>query len=114
MNYKRTLVLFTSLLILAFLFKPIFEEKELTDFSGKVYDVDTGLSLQRATIYIKNIDQNITTDMNGEFHIRDLEVDQYTIRVEKSGYECVETKIDLNQENMIYIHLENQYAYLFD
>lgn len=56
------------------------------NISGTVIDVDTGAPLQQAIVTLSPTSKNTYTGMSGQFEFNELESQQYTITVQKTGY----------------------------
>lgn len=56
------------------------------NISGTVIDVDTGEPVQHATVTLSPTSKNTYTGMDGMFEFHDLEAQQYTVTVQKTGY----------------------------
>lgn len=65
----------------------------LTDYnvfctiSGTVIDVDTGEPVPQATVTLSPSGKNTYTGTDGHFEFLDLDALQYTVTVQKSGYQ---------------------------
>ncbi|MBO2525994.1 MAG: hypothetical protein CW341_09905 [Bacteroidetes bacterium] len=55
--------------------------------SGTVIDVDSGEPISQATITLSPSSKNTYTGLDGQFEFLDLESQQYTVTVQKNGYE---------------------------
>lgn len=56
--------------------------------SGTVIDVDTGEPVQQATVTLSPTSKNTYTGMDGQFEFTELEAQQYTLTVQKTGYQA--------------------------
>ena len=59
-----------------------------SNISGTVIDVDNGEPLAQATVTLTPGGLNAYTDTDGHFEFKDLEAQQYTLRVQKTGYQA--------------------------
>lgn len=57
------------------------------DMAGTVIDTDTGEPITQATVTITPTSQNTYTGLDGQFEFKDLEAQQYTVTVQKTGYQ---------------------------
>jgi len=57
------------------------------NMSGTVIDVDSGEPISQATITLSPSSKNTYTGLDGQFEFLDLESQQYTVTVQKNGYE---------------------------
>lgn len=55
--------------------------------SGTVIDVDTGNPIQQATVTLSPSGMNTYTGDDGHFEFLDLDARQYTVTVQKTGYQ---------------------------
>lgn len=55
--------------------------------SGTVSDVDTGEPLERANVTLSPTSKNTFTGMDGQFEFQELDAQQYTLTVQKEGYQ---------------------------
>lgn len=58
------------------------------NISGTVIDVDTGEPVQQATVTLSPGGKNTYTGTDGHFDFNDVDAQQYTVTVQKSGYEA--------------------------
>lgn len=56
------------------------------NISGTVIDVDTGEPIQQATVTLSPTSKNTYTGMDGQFEFHELDAQQYTVTVQKTGY----------------------------
>jgi len=56
------------------------------DISGTVIDVNTGDPIAQATVTLTPTSKNTYTGMDGQFEFKELEAQQYTVTVQKTGY----------------------------
>ena len=59
----------------------------LGTISGTVVDVVSGDPIQNATVTLSPSGKNVFTGSDGSFEFLDLEARQYTLTVQKTGYE---------------------------
>lgn len=83
---KKVLTIF----ILATLFAACSPEEydHFGEISGTVIDVDSGEPVQQATVTLSPTSKNTYTGMDGKFEFQELEPQQYTVMVQKSGYQA--------------------------
>ncbi len=55
--------------------------------SGTVIDVDSGDPIQNATVTLSPSGKNTYTGSDGQFEFLELEASQYTVTVQKTGYQ---------------------------
>ena len=60
--------------------------------------LDDSQPLPGATIKIKGLSRNITTDVDGKFAINDIQEGQYILHISYIGYESKDVTIDLKSE----------------
>lgn len=58
------------------------------NISGTVIDVDSGEPVQQATVTLSPTSKNTYTGMDGQFEFQELESQQYTVTVQKTGYQA--------------------------
>lgn len=56
------------------------------DISGTVIDVDSGEPISQATVTLTPTAKNTYTGLDGQFEFKELEAQQYTVTVQKTGY----------------------------
>ncbi|MCT4665921.1 MAG: TonB-dependent receptor [Flavobacteriales bacterium] len=101
MNKRAILPILISLLLL------ISGTSLAQNLKGFVYDKASGESVMFANIVIKEKNRGTTTDENGFYSFRDLEVGAYTIECSFVGYQTVSKKIDIKKgTNTLNIFLE--------
>ncbi|MBQ8704276.1 MAG: carboxypeptidase-like regulatory domain-containing protein [Bacteroidales bacterium] len=81
-----TLVLGLSLLAMAVSCTPT-EYDIYSTISGTVVDVDNGEPVAQATVTLSPSGLNTYTGSDGHFDFTELEAKQYTVTVQKTGYE---------------------------
>lgn len=59
-----------------------------SNVSGTVIDVDSGEPIAQATVTLTPGGLNAYADTDGHFDFKDLEAQQYTLRVQKTGYQA--------------------------
>ena len=79
-----------AVLLLAIVFTSCSGNTDYDIFStiyGRITDYDTGLPLENASVLITPTNINRQTDVDGQFKFDDLDAGQYTVTVQKSGYQ---------------------------
>lgn len=66
------------------------------NISGTVIDVDTGEPIQQAVVTLSPTSKNTYTGMDGQFEYLDLEAQQYTVTVQKTGYQTNRKLVNVN------------------
>lgn len=66
------------------------------NISGTVIDVDTGEPVQQATVTLSPTSKNTYTGMDGMFEFHELEAQQYTLTVQKTGYQANRKLVNVN------------------
>ena len=66
------------------------------NISGTVIDVDTGEPVQQATVTLSPTSKNTYTGMDGQFEFHELEASQYTVTVQKTGYQANRKLVNVN------------------
>jgi hypothetical protein len=90
MNFKKILFL-----IIQSLFILNLSSQEVFTISGHVKDADTGEDLIGATVYIKDLNKGIITNVYGYYSIR-LSKGKHVIGFSYLGYESQELELDVN------------------
>ena len=63
--------------------------------------LDDSQPLPGATVKIKGLSKNITTDIEGKFTINDIKEGQYTLQISYIGYESTDINVDLKPEQTV-------------
>ncbi|TRZ41606.1 TonB-dependent receptor [Robertkochia solimangrovi] len=79
------------------------EEQQSFRFSGIIRDTE-GLPLPGATIYIPELQQGATSDIEGRFSLK-LQQGTYTVTISYIGFDTVEKKIVLNKDTQLDVKL---------
>lgn len=66
------------------------------NISGTVIDVDTGEPIQQATVTLSPTSKNTYTGLDGQFEFHELESQQYTVTVQKTGYQANRKLVNVN------------------
>ncbi|MBQ6097315.1 MAG: carboxypeptidase-like regulatory domain-containing protein [Bacteroidales bacterium] len=66
------------------------------NISGTVIDVDTGEPVQQATVTLSPTSKNTYTGLDGQFEFHELESQQYTVTVQKTGYQANRKLVNVN------------------
>ncbi len=82
---KKILLLIMALIAMATSCEPVTYDTFCT-ISGTVIDLDTGDPVQQATVTLSPSGYNTYTGSDGYFEFLDLDAQQYTITVQKTGY----------------------------
>ena len=64
--------------------------------SGTAIDVDSGEPVQQATVTLSPTSKNTYTGMDGQFEYTNLEAQQYTVTVQKTGYQSNRKIVNVN------------------
>jgi hypothetical protein len=86
---KKSIAIFTILLLCALGFSGC-EKKEYNTFGtlyGTVIDVETGDPVSNASVLLSPGGKSKTTGSEGTYEFNDLDARQYTITVQKTGYQ---------------------------
>lgn len=67
---------------------PVTDYEIYGNIKGVVTDYDTGDLIKGASVMIVPGNQTVTTDESGAFEFLDLDAAQYTLSVQKSGYQA--------------------------
>ena len=67
---------------------PVTEYSVYGTIKGIVTDYDTGMPISGASIMIVPGNQTVMSDENGSFEFLDLDSGQYTLSIQKSGYQA--------------------------
>ena len=70
--------------------------------SGTVSDIDTKQPLENATVFIKELNQSVISDVNGFYRFTNLCGGNYTIIVTHISCIPIELKIKLEKQKMNY------------
>lgn len=74
---------------------PVTEYDVYGTIKGTVTDYDTGMAISGASIMIVPGNQTIMSDVNGGFEFIDLDSGQYTLSIQKSGYQANRKIVDV-------------------
>lgn len=83
---KRTLFLLLTLVALTTSCEPVTYDT-FGGISGEVVDLDTSDPVQQATVTLSPTGMNTYTGSDGSFEFIDLDERQYTVTVQKTGFE---------------------------
>lgn len=86
LKFKRCLLAGVSL-FLAVSCNPIEDVDFFADIQGTVTEYATGNPIAGATVMLIPGNQTVQTDINGLFEFNDLDPKQYTLSVQKNGYQ---------------------------
>lgn len=71
-------------------------DKLTGNISGTVRDYDTHEPIHMVYVTLSSTSKTTYTDMNGQFEFSDLEPQQYSVTVQKTGYQTSRTVINVN------------------
>lgn len=74
---------------------PVTEYSVYGTIKGTVVDYDTGMAISGASIMIVPGNQTVMSDANGSFEFLDLDSGQYTLSIQKSGYQANRKIVDV-------------------
>lgn len=74
---------------------PVTEYSVYGTIKGIVTDYDTGMPILGASIMIVPGNQTVMSDLNGSFEFLDLDSGQYTLSIQKSGYQANRKIVDV-------------------
>lgn len=74
---------------------PVTEYSVYGTIKGTVVDYDTGMPISGANIMIVPGNQTVMSDVNGSFEFLDLDSGQYTLSIQKSGYQANRKIVDV-------------------
>ena len=66
------------------------------NISGTVIDVDSGEPVQQALVTLNPTSKNTYTGIDGQFEFIELEAQQYTATVQKTGYQANRKLVNVN------------------
>ena len=86
---KKTLAFLTLFAALLLVFSACKKEEKdsFGNISGTVLDRDTGAPVYRATVTLNPTSLSVFSGSNGQFSMQEVEAGQYTVQVEKPGYD---------------------------
>lgn len=74
---------------------PVTDYEIYGSIKGTVVDYDTGMAIAGANIMIVPGNQTVMSDVNGSFEFLDLDSGQYTLSIQKSGYQANRKIVDV-------------------
>lgn len=74
---------------------PVSDYEMYGSIKGTVVDYDTGVAITGASIMIVPGNQTVMSDANGSFEFLDLDSGQYTLSIQKSGYQANRKIVDV-------------------
>ena len=74
---------------------PVTDYEIYGSIKGTVVDYDTGMPISGASIMIVPGNQTVMSDANGGFEFIDLDSGQYTLSIQKSGYQANRKIVDV-------------------
>ena len=104
---KKSLLLIIALITLATSCEPVTYDT-FGGISGEVVDLDTGDPVQQATVTLSPTGMNTYTGSDGSFEFIDLDERQYTVTVQKTGYEANRKTVTIVAGRVIPIKLTMQ------
>ena len=104
---KKSLLLIIALITLATSCEPVTYDT-FGGISGEVVDLDTGDPVQQATVTLSPSGMNTYTGSDGSFEFIDLDERQYTVTVQKTGYEANRKTVTIVAGRVIPIKLTMQ------
>lgn len=84
---KKLLYLASLILVISFVSCDPIEYNMFGNIEGTVLDYDTNEPLEYVSVQLSPGGKNCSTSADGSFTFSDLDAKQYTITVQKSGYE---------------------------
>ncbi|GAA4898070.1 TonB-dependent receptor [Flaviramulus aquimarinus] len=96
-----------ALIVSCLVFSIAYSQKCISEFSGKVEDFHDGSAIVGATIYIETLDIYTTTDLNGNFTIKNLCDEKIMVTVSHVGCETKRLDITIQGNTFSKINLEH-------
>jgi hypothetical protein len=84
---KKTVAIFTILLLCVLEFSGCGKKEYNSSLYGTIIDMETGDPLSNAAVVLSPGGKSKTTGSDGNYEFNDLDAKQYTITVQKTGYQ---------------------------
>lgn len=87
---------------------PTQRNRRLATIKGVVYDADTGETLPGATVNLDGTNKGATTDVDGNYEIKNVDPGAYTLIARFIGYEMHRERIEVAQDEVLNLDVNLQ------